>query len=255
MPGIFRAIGKAQDYTQKMEGLYRMYRLILDLKLQSKINGSPLELTVERTYHIGKNVKFTLRPGDRNKIHIGKDTVIGDDVEFDMRGSELYIGPRCIIKKGCVIKLDGNLTLEGECGMSCRCFIHCGKSITLKRFCTLGEYTSLLDGAHIHPQTTDEWFYTKGENVYGPITVGVNAYVGNKTTILMDVEIGDCAIIGANSVVNKSIPAHYLAAGVPAKPIKCLLEKKHEENKAKGAKGVARDGTRKKARAAGGGGK
>ena len=255
MPGIFRAIGKAQDYSEKLEGLYRMYRLIMDLKLQAKINGCPLELTVERTYHIGKNVKFILRPGSRIKIHIGRDAIIGDGVEIDMRGGELYMGPRTQFRQLGVAKLDGALILEGDCGISHRCFIHCGKRITLKRFSTIGEYSSLLDGAHIHPQNTDEWFYTKGENIYGPITVGINTYVGNKTTILMDVEIGDCCIIGANSVVNKSIPSHHLAAGVPAKPIKCLLEKEPEEKKAKGAKKIARGGSGKKLRVAGGSGK
>jgi serine O-acetyltransferase len=50
--------------------------------------------------------------------------------------------------------------------------------------------------------------------------LGKGVYVGAGARILGDVTIGDYSVIGANAVVVKSIPAHCLAVGVPAKVIK-----------------------------------
>ena len=43
-------------------------------------------------------------------------------------------------------------------------------------------------------------------------------------TILGGVSIGDGAVIGANSVVTKDIPAYSVAVGVPAKVVKNAKE-------------------------------
>lgn len=55
------------------------------------------------------------------------------------------------------------------------------------------------------------------EDVTQPITIGNNVWIGIGVTILKGVHIGDGAMIAAGAVVNKDIPAHTLAAGVPAK--------------------------------------
>lgn len=59
-----------------------------------------------------------------------------------------------------------------------------------------------------------------GVEVAKPITVGNNVWFGANVTVLAGVEIGDNAVIGAGSVVTKSIPANVVAVGVPCKPIR-----------------------------------
>lgn len=54
----------------------------------------------------------------------------------------------------------------------------------------------------------------------GGITIGNNVWIGDKATILAGVTIGDGAIIAANAVVTKDVPAYSIAAGNPAKIIK-----------------------------------
>lgn len=44
-------------------------------------------------------------------------------------------------------------------------------------------------------------------------------YIGERTTILPGVSIGDNVIIGCHSVVSKNIPSNTVAAGVPCKVI------------------------------------
>lgn len=57
-------------------------------------------------------------------------------------------------------------------------------------------------------------------HVKGPVTIGSNVWIGDKATILSGVTIGDGAVIAANSVVTKDIPAYTVAAGNPAHVIK-----------------------------------
>ena len=53
-----------------------------------------------------------------------------------------------------------------------------------------------------------------------PVKIGKNVWIGSDCTILPGVEIGDGAIIGAGSVVTKSIPQNTIAVGNPARVIK-----------------------------------
>ena len=50
-----------------------------------------------------------------------------------------------------------------------------------------------------------------------PIHIGRGSWLGQNVVVLPGVRIGACAIIGANSVVTKDVPAHSIAVGSPAK--------------------------------------
>jgi acetyltransferase-like isoleucine patch superfamily enzyme len=55
-----------------------------------------------------------------------------------------------------------------------------------------------------------------------PISIGDRVWCGTRVTICAGVEIGDDVVIGAGSVVTKSLPANSVAYGVPAKPVRPL---------------------------------
>lgn len=63
------------------------------------------------------------------------------------------------------------------------------------------------------------------EVVSAPVVIGAGCWIGAGVTILPGVEIGDCSVIAAGSVVTKSIPPFSVAAGVPAKVVKQNSEK------------------------------
>jgi lipopolysaccharide O-acetyltransferase len=54
----------------------------------------------------------------------------------------------------------------------------------------------------------------------GYIIINRNVWIGDGVVILPNVEIGSGTIIGANSVVAKSIPENVIAGGIPCKIIK-----------------------------------
>ena len=53
------------------------------------------------------------------------------------------------------------------------------------------------------------------------VTIGNDVWLGSNVVVTAGVKIGDGAVIAAGAVVIKDIPAYTIAAGVPAKPIKC----------------------------------
>ena len=69
-------------------------------------------------------------------------------------------------------------------------------------------------------------------NSSGAVSIGSNIYFGTNVTVLKGVSIGDNCIIAACSVVNKSIPANSVAAGVPCKVI-CSIEEYYNKRKQK----------------------
>ncbi|MGG5208555.1 acetyltransferase [Chryseobacterium sp. MIQD13] len=53
-----------------------------------------------------------------------------------------------------------------------------------------------------------------------PVIIEDNVWLGEFVSVLPGVVIGKGTIVGANSVVSKSLPANVIAVGTPAKPIK-----------------------------------
>lgn len=63
----------------------------------------------------------------------------------------------------------------------------------------------------------------------GPIHIGNNVWICDKATILSDVTVGDGAIIAANSVVTKDVPAYAIVAGCPARIVRQMQTKDAEQ--------------------------
>jgi len=61
-------------------------------------------------------------------------------------------------------------------------------------------------------------------DVFGPIKIGDNTYLGWGVTVLPGVTIGANCVIGAGAVVSRSIPDNSVAVGVPARVIRTLDE-------------------------------
>jgi len=54
--------------------------------------------------------------------------------------------------------------------------------------------------------------------------IGTNCFIGGRSLILPGVEIGDHCVVGAGSVVTKSVPPRSLVAGNPARILRSDIE-------------------------------
>lgn len=67
-------------------------------------------------------------------------------------------------------------------------------------------------------------------NSSGKVMIGDNIVFGRNVTILKGVSIGNNCIIGAGSIVSKSIPDNSVATGIPARVI-CTLDEYYHKRK------------------------
>ena len=125
-----------------------------------------------------------------------------------MRGGECILEDNIELRRGTYLKVDGRFHMEAGpgTGLTYNCTVHCGKSIRIGRFSTIAEYSSLYDGEHKHTLDPDRSFYVASDNVYAPIEIGRNCYIGAKVSIMKGVTIGDCCIIANGAVVNRDVP-------------------------------------------------
>jgi maltose O-acetyltransferase len=87
--------------------------------------------------------------------------------------------------------------------------------LTIGNDVLIGPFASIIDD--------DRHQAEPGSSQYkGPTVVGNNVWLGRNAAVLPGVTIGDGAVIGANSVVTKSIPANSFAAGAPAQVLRKL---------------------------------
>ena len=86
---------------------------------------------------------------------------------------------------------------------------------------SIGAGTMFGPGVHIYcPEHHGEVDKRRaGLEIARPVRIGADVWVGGRAVILGGVTIGDGAIVGAGSVVTKSVPAYATVVGNPAKPI------------------------------------
>lgn len=85
----------------------------------------------------------------------------------------------------------------------------------------IGDYCSISAGVHIYTHDTVAWSLSMGEAPpeRAPARIGSGVYIGPNTIISMGVTIGDRAVIGAMSFVNRDIPPLARAWGCPARVV------------------------------------
>ena len=141
----------------------------------------------------------------RPNIEIGDytyydDTNGADKFEEHVTHHYEFLGDKLIIGKFCQIASGIKIIMNGA--------NHRMNSITTYPFNIMGN-----GWEKVTPKLEDLPF--KGDTI-----IGNDVWIGQNVTILPGVHIGDGAIIGANSVVTKDIPAYHIAGGNPCKIIR-----------------------------------
>ena len=137
---------------------------------------------------------------------------------FKNRG-RILLGEKCRFREDRTRHLISVIAQDAVLEFGTRCFIGDGANISAAQKISIGAYTKLAPNVSIYD--TNFHPIQQGEDVFqAEVLIGRNVWIGQNSIILPGVSIGDHSIIGANSVVDKNIPARVVAAGAPAKIVK-----------------------------------
>lgn len=171
--------------------------------------GNKLKASLRNSYYklLGMQINKSVEIGKincswPNKISLGSHTVIEDYVIFKTPQpftdtNFIKIGERVFIGSGCNFNITLGLTIGNDCLISSN-----------TTFVDAGRETNLNSNIN------------KQQILLKEITIEDDVWIGTNCVILRGVTIAKGSIIGAGSVVNKSIPENQIWAGIPARFIK-----------------------------------
>jgi acetyltransferase-like isoleucine patch superfamily enzyme len=142
------------------------------------------------------------------KIACPENISIGDGCQFDEYTQLLATPHSCLIIGNRVRFSNG--------------FAHVTASfdtIEIEDDCLFGALVLIINGNHGYTDIETPVKYQESYST-GPILIRAGSWIGRGACIMGGVTIGRNSVVGANSVVTKSIPDYSMAVGSPAKVIK-----------------------------------
>lgn len=129
------------------------------------------------------------------------------------------IGINCDIESGLTFhncKDYSNLIIGNNCHIGKNCFfdlrdrVIIGNNVVISMQCTFITHIDMSKSylSQIFPQKQKR------------IKINNNCYIGAKSTILMNVEVGENSFVASGAVVTKNVKSNIMVGGVPAKMIK-----------------------------------
>lgn len=132
-------------------------------------------------------------------------------------------------------RIGDNSVFDGEIGYGSYIGNNCHISSTIGKFCSISDNVNFVSGTHPIKNNiaTSPVFYSVGNQV--PITfatkqefiennvkssIADNVWIGFGVTVINGVHIGEGAVIGAGSLVNRDVIPYSVVAGVPAKVVR-----------------------------------
>jgi acetyltransferase-like isoleucine patch superfamily enzyme len=149
-------------------------------------------------------------------IELGENVIIAKHVRMDAitfyEKSSQTFNPRIIVGNNVAINM--------------QCHIGCINRVQIGNYVTIAARTLIIDHTHGTSAAEELKLPPRHRKLYsrGPVVIGDYATLGEGCAVMPGVTIGHNAVIGANSVVTKDIPPYCVAAGNPAKVIKCFSD-------------------------------
>lgn len=204
-------IGLLPSFLKKMVYRFKGYKIASDVNLSigCVVIGKDVEIgkkssigffTIVRAnkIKIGRYVKIgAMSAIDTELFSIDDDARINEQVYIGgMKTPEsaLIMGKRTIIMQASYINPTKPIIIGDDSGIGGHCLLF-----------THGSWNSALEGYPVK---------------FAPITIGKKVWLPWRVFVMPGVTIGDGVVVGADSLLNKDIPAHALVVGSPAKIIK-----------------------------------
>lgn len=150
---------------------------------------------------------FDLRGKKYINISLGFTTGVGCRLEaFSVNENKvLFIGKNVQINDYVHITAINNVSIGNNVLMASKIYIS---------DCLHGSYAGDENDSNPNIVPSNRPLFSK------PVVIEDNVWLGEFVSVLPGVTIGKGTIVGANSVVSKSLPEYVIAVGIPAKPIK-----------------------------------
>ncbi len=140
----------------------------------------------------------------------GEHAVIADDFHCEY-GRHISLGSRSIVGMNCTF-VDNN-------------YISIGSDVLIASNVQLyTAYHSVVFAQRCNPEYTGQSGQWHAYCRSRPITIGDGAWLGGGVIVLPGVSIGRQSVIGAGSVVTRSIPEHCVAFGNPCRVVRKIEE-------------------------------
>jgi acetyltransferase-like isoleucine patch superfamily enzyme len=144
-------------------------------------------------------------------VSIGRNCVIDGKLVTERSVSKLVIGDRVFIGGGSIVDCSNSIIFEDCILVSYQCIFADSDNHSPRLSIRIRDLQDWQIGHH-------DW----DTHLSSPIVVRHGAWIGARSIVLKGVEIGKGSIIGAGSVVTKSVPAWTVAAGNPARVIRSI---------------------------------
>ncbi len=130
----------------------------------------------------------------------------------------IKFGEKCVLDRFMTIETHGVLRVGARTIFGHHCTLSAIHSLEIGEDCLIADLVDIRDHDH-NFERLDIPIRSQGATA-APVKIGNGVWLGAKVTVVRGVTIGDNAIIGANAVVTKDIPANAIAVGIPAKVVK-----------------------------------
>jgi acetyltransferase-like isoleucine patch superfamily enzyme len=121
-------------------------------------------------------------------------------------------------KIGAFVEIQKHARIGARCKISSHTFICEG--VTIEDSVFIGHNVAFINDRYPRATTADGELQTENDWKVEATLIKKGASIGSGATILSKVTVGENAIVGAGSVVTKSVPAHAIVAGNPARQLR-----------------------------------
>ena len=179
-------------------------------------------------------LRKALKPSFPSGVQIGKNSIVGGSVELRAPKSRISVGADCRIEGILAAETDeshiqiaDNVFVGGMTIFDCSIEIKVESDVLISYRCVIMDSDNHSIAFSVRQNDLHNWFaktYDWTVVPRAPVHIKRGAWIGAQCIILKGVTIGEGAIVGAGSVVTKSVPDWTIVAGNPARVIRILRE-------------------------------
>ena len=183
--------------------------------------------TIERTLHFWTKLRtrlFTLLLS-RQFAEFGRGARVAPPFRF-YGLDEMSLGEGVMNNAGCWLQTipgpgatGSKLIIRAHAGIGMGAHISAAKQVVIGEHVILARNVYISDHAHAFENIKIP-IMDQGINKVAPVSIGRETWLGQNVVVLPGVTIGQHCVVGANSVVNTSIPDFSVAVGAPARVVR-----------------------------------